>query len=211
MAFIITKSDPDRCPNCRYSLQGLSLPHRCPECGLLCEQGMQVVRNPRAKRNVVAFIAWLAYFFLIMGGAVWSRRALTTIDVGWLVFMALILGTLLFSLRHRHARAFLSSDGLVLARSKGCLERYSWSSVESVTWSVIAGKVSVISTDGQVLTTIQPCPIRKHCPGSGIRRGRGEIPGATPRNARRTRISSVELPLQRPEDMTDPVISMKPL
>lgn len=54
----------DRCPACRYSLQGLPSVYRCPECGFEYDEGTIILSETVSKTNRWSLLLILPMFFM---------------------------------------------------------------------------------------------------------------------------------------------------
>lgn len=126
------------CPNCGYSLKGLSDKCQCPECGRRCDKDSYLIRRQRLltpidylAEFVVLQTAWVTYWRLRSGSldfSVFELLTLVVITIG----VALTIRAY-HKYWHRSEYFVIDGDG-VAWRERGRKEiTLSWSEIVSVT------------------------------------------------------------------------------
>lgn len=129
----------EHCPACDYSLKGLPERHRCPECGLLCDQSMEVFQgNP----NLVEWILWAGAGMGFVGslGTAISGRGVRDL----LLFMLLILIPLYFR-SLRAARFILGPGGLTIVRRGRPTETIEWAVIRGAAYVSASGAARIVT------------------------------------------------------------------
>lgn len=125
------------CPTCGYLLRGLSVAHRCPECGLAFDRRWRLYGGRSKSRGPAAWLAsgrivllipfaWLVIAGLLIPFATMPRhlRLLSLLVVGGAAALHLYL-----ALYRPRKFVALGPEGLVVCRGRNHLEIYAWPQV----------------------------------------------------------------------------------
>ncbi len=145
----------EQCPFCDYSLRGLPVEHRCPECGQEIDRGWTVfgARSPWSVRTVpskITNITVLVFMLILTLDWIHDMRtspqgASVTLALGIIFMSAVVAISTLVELRKPASFIAVGPTGvMVYTRSSKRRQLYEWSRVEDVEfggWGNVALKV----------------------------------------------------------------------
>ncbi|MCG8404396.1 MAG: hypothetical protein MI923_04265 [Phycisphaerales bacterium] len=120
------------CPICDYSLVGLPVEHRCPECGFQFDQQTMIweKRYTQRLRNLVRFLGFLYlgfFLFMLLVILILSGAYIDKFLILAIFFAVCVVPFLVFNSRRRLAA--VSPSGVILRLKKGKSKTLPWNAV----------------------------------------------------------------------------------
>ncbi len=141
-----------KCPNCGYSLVGLPLEHRCPECGFEYDRDSVLFAEPRVWWKALLAINAIA---LVVAGVLWVWHGSLVTEGLFLLPFVLMLGGWVWHLRAKKHYILVSPKRIrVFGRGDG-VESYPMLEVGGAKWDFVTGDVVLLRPDGTELTQIK--------------------------------------------------------
>jgi len=137
------------CPRCAYSLRGLPVEHRCPECGLAFDRrwrvfGGQLLPGPRdaGARLPIIGLAYAVFWSLVAAVLVWfaAPRGWTS----WLLLTVVAAVTALMAwLVFTKPRKFVAvgPEGVVIYHGPTRTQRFPWTQLGRAEFNIARGGV----------------------------------------------------------------------
>ena len=146
----------ERCPRCRYALEGLPVEHRCPECGLPVDRRWRVFGGRAIwHTNIRALVALLLGVFV--AGVVLSAALLIagirSVIIGWwgpcLFVVGIVILWWLFVVRPPGFVA-VGPRGVAVYRGRAGLQEYPWNRIGKAQFhlkSLLSKSVALVIDD----------------------------------------------------------------
>ncbi len=137
----------ESCPVCRYSLAGLPVRYRCPECGFAYDDRMSI-RALDLRLHVVLIGSFAAVFliqfgFFVYRGGIASVPAISYLMIGYFPVYALYL------YRNRRRNKIITwPGGFQFIRKSVPSRAYAWNQIKSFRRSLVDGCAYILLHDG---------------------------------------------------------------
>lgn len=127
------------CQNCGYNLQGLPLKHSCPECGMLYDPHMVIIKLRGPRERLIHFVGHpsdalvilIASLLVLNGRYRWvSEPAMCGTCVLLVVVYALFRFCFFIARRQRPRRMILNHQGVYIDHPGLDSKRIEWSHIE---------------------------------------------------------------------------------
>lgn len=146
----------DRCPVCRYRLDGLPERHRCPECGFEYDKHTAVIHQGR--KIAIFLLACAPIMFIVFFDAVQqSRSGAGEVGCGQVYGAVACVGAIVYAIRVITGRsrrmAIIGLDGIELFRGAESIRRFRWGEVDEVTYNLIGGD-AVLRKEGKLVELV---------------------------------------------------------
>ena len=123
----------ERCPRCRYALEGLPVEHRCPECGLPIDRRWRLFGGQAIwHTNMRALVAFLLGF-LVLGAVLTAAMLILKGDfsvMGWwgpgLYTLVIIPGLLWLFVARPPGFVAIGPRGVAVYRPRTGVQEYPW-------------------------------------------------------------------------------------
>ena len=148
-----------QCPACVYSLVGLEVQHRCPECGFEFDRRWRVFGGPILAADRGRFLRSNILWMALVGPMFVTVSTVGLYQQIWaILLLPLFVSAVLFAIFSWPPRKFIvvGSEGVQVYRGRACVARFAWLEIRSARHDVLRKAIRLELTDRSVFIATYP-------------------------------------------------------